>query len=230
MAPLSEVLAGIKQHVGLEMERLHVSGGDMRAVECIRAGESCSFSTGPKKEYNIAGGALTDRLEQAISSVVARPTLRLVHREDVARIMRLELSAFLFLTDEYNRAQGSVGWDTRFGWLQDRRRNLRLWLDKPAKLRKLRRRTKPSFKFSMSDSSDEKENRGPVRSLIDMLSEETQEVVSKDGEVEVVCAGSSTHVSESTEEEDEAAVATSTPLANSPRVVRWSLSPIGNCT
>ena len=62
-----------------------------------------------------------------------------------------------------------------------------------------------------------------------MLSEETQEVVSKDREVEVVCAGSSTHVSESTEEE-EAALVTSTPLANSPRVVRWSLSPIGNCT
>ena len=189
---------------------------------------------------SILGEALTHRLDHVISRVLSQTASKTVQREDVERIMRLELSAFLFLTDEYNRAQGIVGWDTQFRWFMERRQHLRLWLDKPAKLRKLRKRAKPFSMFNMTESSDE-ENHRPVGNWMDVLNEETlimpgkdrEEVVPKNrdgGEVEVVCAKSTTHVSETTEdqEEEEKAKMTSTPLMNTPKVVRWSLSPISN--
>ena len=46
MAPLSKVLAEIKQHVDQEIERLNDTGCDTRAIDCIMAGESFSCSTG----------------------------------------------------------------------------------------------------------------------------------------------------------------------------------------
>lgn len=191
------------------------------------------------KEYQISGGALSEHLEQAIGRVVSKPSSRIAHRADVARIMRLEMSAFLFLIDEYNRSHGNLNWGQRFDWFRDKLSSLRLWLDKPAKLRKVKRNTKAFLEFEMSDSSDE-EHRGPVGSLKELLNETTfvmggqdrEGSASKEREVEVVCAGSTTHVSETTEEEEPAgpAVRTSTPVKSSPRVVGWSLSPIRSHT
>ena len=155
-------------------------------------------------------------------------------RDAVAKMMRMELSAFLFLVSEYNQEKGDVGWKDRFNWFLERRKFLRGWLDKPIK-RRARRRKAPRFMFNVTESDEGTER--PTGSLKDLLNETTFVIKGQEGEedgrnggecgeVEVVCNGSTTHVSETTEDED-CVIHTSTPLSDMQGVIRCSLSPIG---